>query len=140
MQYLIFGVLALLGLNLIRQEAAANALVFDFSGLSFSGGIINPILTVRIQAMNNTRAAINLQHMGGELFVNDTKVGNMLLLRPTVIQPENFTILEFQIRDIGINILPVIQNIISSRNYTASFKGRINSNGVSFPVEFAKVI
>lgn len=140
MNNLLWILAALFGFSLIRQGKAAQTLVFDFSSLQISGGVTNPILNVRVQVMNNTRAGINLQHMGGELFLNNTKVGNMLLTESVRIEPEGLTILNFVIRDIGINIFPVIQNLLRSQKYTASFVGRININGISAPVEFSKNI
>lgn len=113
-----------------------NSTTFSFKGIKVEGSLINPQLTVKINALNNSNHSQDINRIEGQIFLNDTiLIGNVLQVEKQVIAPNAVSeiLLPVNVRLNGI--IDTISQLISRKAGKYSFVGTVNVYGLNVPVK-----
>lgn len=113
-----------------------NSTTFSFKGIKVEGSLINPQLTVKINALNNSNHSQDINRIEGQIFLNDTiLIGNVLQVEKQVIAPNKVSeiLLPVNVRLNGI--IDTINQLISRKAGKYSFVGTVNVYGLNVPVK-----
>lgn len=115
---------AAIGYYLYRKYTFSQKIVFEISDISIGGSLSNPIINLKIFAINPTNVETSISNIMGELKLNDNiKIADISYLNKTVIKP-------FSKTEIFLNIYPKITNIIESISQVLiSKKGNLTITG-----------
>lgn len=143
---LLFGAIGFLAYSFIAKKNAASRLQFYVSkvALRFSG--ITPILDIILAVQNPTQQNLKVGSILGELYINGNYAANISGFQLTDIK--SFGVSYFPI-SARLSISGVVSQIIdiinglssgagiqSLANQVLTFKGTVNAEGVSVPLNF----
>ena len=134
---LLAGAAGLLLYSAYKARSVANLLFFPGNVLSLGFYGANPVMTFNLQIQNTSSLPVIVNALGGNLFSNDTLVGNVYSTQPIEV-PANgrvYHTLEAQFLLVGI-----VNNLIDAwqyKNFTQKLQlqGYANVSGLQVPLD-----
>lgn len=128
---------SLAALYLLAKKSLAKKLQFSFKSFSTSGSITKPKINIQLSALNPSNQTAKINSIVGELYVNDSFIGDVSSFVPQVIAPNAESIVSFQITPSLLSAFSTVKNLIinKGKGYKFVFKGNANVDGLVVPLE-----
>lgn len=142
---LLVGALAYFGINFLQKGRAAQMLSFIVQRVSFRFSGIVPVIDIVVGIQNPTGQNLNVGSIAGELYLNNAFIANISGFQLTRIKANSVAYFPISARlsisgliGEGVDIVKAIQQGGFSQifNQTIMFKGVVNAEGVSLPLNF----
>jgi hypothetical protein len=125
----------IIGWILYRKYQLSNAVSVFFKSIDFSTmTLLNPTLNLIVQINNPTNVTAVVQNIQGSLFVDGANVGNVIGITPTTLQIGS-SLLAIPIT-INYSGLPNLFSRLKSGGFNMTFKGTIQVDYITLPLEF----
>ena len=136
-QLLIAGTIAFLGYSLIRKQSGAEKLTYYPAGvknISFEG--ISPVMTLRLAVQNTSNQTFTLNSIAGNVFCDDTLIGNASNFIAQTVNRNSQTIFEIKVK---LSPLGIVNEIIQAFQYgnfskELEFEGYANLDNWQVPI------
>lgn len=145
-QIAIFATLAFLGIKLFSKTGAANKLQFFVSKVAVRFSGITPILDIILGVQNPTNETLRIGSIIGDLYINGDFAANVSGFQLTDIKGLGVSYFPISARlsvsGVVSQVLSIINSISSGGgiqsliNQTISFKGYVNAEGLTIPLNF----
>lgn len=134
---LLFSGIGLLAFILLSKARALGNLVFTpgtVQSMAFVGS--TPVAQVSINAQNTSSASITINAFAGNVYSNNTLVGNIASFTPVLIPGNSITPVTVGIQFMLMGVANDIVNAFSSNNFSQDIKitGYANVSGLQLPV------
>lgn len=122
---------------LLAKKSLASKLQFSFKSFSTSGSLTSPKLNIHLSALNPSNQSAKINSIVGELYVNDSFIGDVTSFTPQIISPNAESDISFQIKPSLLSGLSLIKNLLvnKGKGYKFKFKGNANVNGLVIPID-----
>jgi|FreactcultureFD7_1027221.scaffolds.fasta_scaffold01032_9 LEA14-like dessication related protein len=129
---LLVGIIVYIG---YKKYVLTQSLNIFFKSLDFSNlSLIDPTLNLVVQANNPTSTSADLQNIRGELYIDDVLVGNVFGITPVSIAPGS-SIINIPVTISYAGAGDLVQKF-SSNNFKLNFKGTMNVDFITIPLNF----
>lgn len=122
---------------LLAKKSLAKKLQFSFKNLSTSGSVTSPKINIRLSALNPSNQTAKINSIVGELYVNNSFIGDVSTFVPQVIAPNAESQVSFVIKPSLLSAFSTVKNLIlnKGKGYKFEFKGNANVDGLVIPLE-----
>jgi LEA14-like dessication related protein len=135
-KYIIWAILAALALYFYRVFNAAQKLTFNvgsISKFSLKGGVVSWIQNIKVT--NGDFVPIPIRSVSVQNYFGSSYIGTSILDSPTLIAGSSTTDLPLQVKISYADLIKAGLEIFSiGKKVSISFKGEVNSIGVSIPL------
>jgi hypothetical protein len=130
---------AVIAWNAFNKAQASGTLNFypaSVSNISFDG--ITPVISLGIMAQNPSGQSFTVNSLVGNLFANDTLIGNVSSFTNTTIQPNSQQLYTVNVR---MSLLGIVTDLIKSFRHETGLQQEIefnawaNVNGYTLPLK-----
>lgn len=105
--------------SLVRKGQALGNLFFypkSLKGIKFEGA--TPVMTLGLAVQNTSNQSFTVNSMAGELYANNTFIGNVAVFSPVVINANSEQVIDIRVR---LSLLGIVNDIIQGiKNRTIS--------------------
>jgi hypothetical protein len=138
--YITGGIVALYLLG--RARLAKNVKIV-FRGVSFSGGIVRPTLTMRFGVQNPTDQVAEIRSIVGQVTANGRTVADISNFVALELQPNSEAIIPIKAEPSALGIASTVWQYLQStqrEKLQLQFTGTANVDGVNIPIETSATI
>lgn len=148
-KYFLYGILALVGIYYYRLFNAAQKLAFNIGKIqkfSLKGGVVSWVQNIKVT--NGDFVPIPIRSVSVQNYIGKNFIGTSILENPTMLLGRSTTDLPLQVTISFADFLKAglgLASQIKTKNISITFRGEVNSVGVSIPlnetfsIDFTKI-
>lgn len=126
-----------------RKVAAFDQMRFLINRVSLSGNVFTPELNIALLAQNPTDEDIAISSLLGDVYVNDSKIGNVSSFTPFTLLPNSETPFTVKARVSVTGILSQLGELLNGvggAQPKVRISGTVNADGTVIPVDLNTTI